>query len=60
MMDERKTGKKADYRAATFRLPPDVVNMLDAYAEKTGTVKGFIVEQALREWLAKQNMKEQV
>lgn len=59
MTDDKKTAKKADYRAATFRLPPDVVAMLDEYAERTGTVKGFVVEQALREWIGKQNMKSE-
>ncbi len=52
-MEEKKTAKKADYKPATFRLPPDVVDMLDAYSDRTGTVKGFVVEQALREWFEK-------
>lgn len=57
-MEDKKTARKADYKAATFRLPPDVVDLLDAYSEKTGTVKGFVVEQALREWLSKHPVPE--
>lgn len=42
---------KSDYRAATFRLPPELLERLDRYAARTGTVKGFTVEQALTEYL---------
>lgn len=46
-------GDKKDYRATTFRLPPDVLEKLDVYSKRTGVVKGFVVEQALREYLIK-------
>ena len=46
------SGNKSDYKAATFRLPPDVLKALDEYSARTGTVKGFVVEQALRQYLS--------
>lgn len=46
-------GDKKDYKAATFRLPPDLLKRLDAYSAKNGVVKSFIIEQALREYLDK-------
>lgn len=49
--NQAQRGRKSDYRAATFRLPPDVLDALDKYSADTGTVKGFIVEQALREYM---------
>lgn len=49
---QARSGRKSDYRAATFRLPPDVLDELDAHSARTGTVKGFIVEQALRAYFA--------
>lgn len=49
---QARPARKAGYRAATFRLPPDVLDELDEYSMRTGTVKGFIVEQALRAYFA--------
>lgn len=49
---QARPARKAGYRAATFRLPPDVLDELDRYSMRTGTVKGFIVEQALRAYFA--------
>lgn len=51
-------GDKKDYRAMTFRLPPDVLATLDEYSRKNGVVKGFIVEQALREYLEKVSRRD--
>lgn len=50
---QARQGRKSDYRAATFRLPPDVLDALDKYTADTGTVKGFVVEQALREYMTR-------
>ena len=52
-MNPLRPGRKAGYRAATFRLPPDVIRLLDEYSARTGKVKGFVVEQALRGYLAR-------
>ena len=43
-------GDKKDYQAATFRLPPDVLDKLEIESTGTGVPKGAIVEQALRAW----------
>lgn len=44
-------GDKKDYQAATFRLPPDLIDKLDIESTGTGLPKGVIVEKALRSWL---------
>lgn len=46
-----KRGEKKDYRQATFRLPPDLLERLDSYSDRTGVVKTFVVEKSLREYL---------
>lgn len=43
-------GDKKDYQAATFRLPPDLIDKLDIESTGTGLPKGVIVEKALRSW----------
>lgn len=43
-------GDKKDYQAATFRLPPDLLDKLDIESTGTGLPKGTIVEKALRSW----------
>lgn len=44
-------GDKKDYQAATFRLPPELLDRLDIESGVTGLPKGAIVERALRAWL---------
>lgn len=44
-------GDKKGYRAATFRLPPEVLEKLESASRETGVPKGAIVERALRNWL---------
>lgn len=51
-------GDKKDYQAATFRLPPDLLDKLDIESAGTGLPKGVIVEKALRAWLAGKNNTE--
>lgn len=46
-------GDKKGYRAATFRLPPDVLAALEQESRETGVPKGALVERALRHWLSK-------
>lgn len=43
-------GDKKDYQAATFRLPPDLLDKLEIESDGTGIPKGMIVEKALRAW----------
>lgn len=43
-------GDKKDYQAATFRLPPDLLDKLEIESAGTGVPKGIIVEKALRAW----------
>lgn len=51
-------GDKKDYRPVTFRLPPDLLEKLDEYSRTTGIVKTFVVEQALRKYLARQSLSD--
>lgn len=48
-------GDKKDYQAATFRLPPDIIDKLDIESTGTGLPKGVIVERALRSYLNRQD-----
>lgn len=48
-------GDKKNYQAATFRLPPDVLDKLEIESAGTGATKGAIVERALRAWFAGRN-----
>lgn len=50
-------GDKKNYKAATFRLPPDVLAELDRESRKTGVPKGVLVERALKSRLAKSDVK---
>lgn len=45
-------------KAATFRLPPDLLEKLNKYSAKNGVVKSFIIEQALRECLERLDKQE--
>lgn len=49
-------GQKKDYRAATFRLPPRMLSVLDQYCDRHGLVKGFVVESALREYFGRRGV----
>lgn len=51
-------GDKKDYQAATFRLPPELLDKLDIESSGTGMPKGVIVEKALRAWLEKRHDTE--
>ena len=44
-------GDKKDYKAMTFRLPPELLERLEAWHKRTGGVKGYAVERALEAWL---------
>ena len=46
-------GDKKDYQAATFRLPPEVLEGLESESASTGATKGAIVERALRAWFSR-------
>lgn len=49
---------KGDYKAATFRLPPGLLERLDEYAFENGLIKGFVVERALTEYLDAREKRE--
>lgn len=51
-------GDKKDYQAATFRLPPELLDKLDIESAGTGVPKGVIVERALQAWFEKRNDTE--
>lgn len=52
-------GDKSDYRAMTFRLPPELLDRLEAWQKRTGGIKGYAVERALTEWLDREDGKKQ-
>lgn len=49
---------KSDYEARTFRLPPDLLDIMDLYSEYTGVSRTAIVEKALRRYLDSEIPKE--
>ena len=42
---------KSKYEARTFRLPPDLLELMDEYADSTGISRTAIVEKAVRQYL---------
>lgn len=45
-------GDKRNYQAATFRLPPGLLDELEAESSRSGLPKSTIVERAIRAWIA--------
>lgn len=43
---------KKDWPARTFRVPPELLDRLEAYTKRTGISKTFIVRKALEKYLA--------
>lgn len=43
-------GKKG-WPARTFRIPPELLERFDAYVERTGISKTFVIERALEKYL---------
>lgn len=43
--------KKTDWPVRTFRIPPELLERLDAYCKKTGISKTFVIEKALEKYL---------
>ena len=42
---------KKDWPSRTFRLPPELLDRLEAYAKRTGISKTFIINKALEDYL---------
>lgn len=52
-------GDKADYRAATFRLPPETLAELERESTETSMTKSTIVDKALKAWFGKDAVEKE-
>ena len=49
--------RKKDWPARTFRIPPELMDRLDAYAKQTGISKTFVVRKSLEQYLDENERK---
>lgn len=46
-----RADNKKDYPSRTFRIPPELLERMDAYCKRTGISKTFIVKAAITKYL---------